>query len=122
MSRRDTIENAAQIARLGLTPDETAEIMAISRALRRIGERHCNGYWDEAGEARDERAEARKLKRAAEIAEAHGLKVYHQGDPRGCALYLYRPEDLVSYNARNGMRDPVEIDSVYNSVGVPVYA
>lgn len=34
------------------------------------------------------------LKRAAAIAEKHGLTIYHQGDPRGCALYLIRPGDV----------------------------
>ena len=38
--------------------------------------------------------EAGALKRAAAIAEAHGLTIYHQGDPRGCCLYLLRPGDV----------------------------
>jgi hypothetical protein len=38
--------------------------------------------------------EAGALKRAATIAEAHGLTIYHQGDPRGCCLYLLRPGDV----------------------------
>lgn len=28
------------------------------------------------------------------IAAAHGMAIYHQGDPRGCALYLIRPGDV----------------------------
>lgn len=34
------------------------------------------------------------LRRAQAIAAAHGLTVYRQGDPRGCALYLIRPGDI----------------------------
>lgn len=34
------------------------------------------------------------MRRAVAIATAHGLEVYHQGDPRGCALYLIRPGDV----------------------------
>ena len=34
------------------------------------------------------------LRRAEKIAAAHGLTVYHQGDPRGCSLYLLRPGDV----------------------------
>jgi hypothetical protein len=34
------------------------------------------------------------LKRAQAIAEAHGLAIYHQGDPRGCCLYILRPGDV----------------------------
>ena len=45
------------------------------------------------------------LKRALEIASKYGAYIYHQEDPRGCALYIYRPEDL-----REGQR----IDSCYS--------
>ena len=34
------------------------------------------------------------LKRAAAIATAHGLTIYHQTDPRGCSLYIIRPGDI----------------------------
>lgn len=34
------------------------------------------------------------LKTAQTILEAHGLTLYHQGDPRGCALYALRPGDI----------------------------
>ena len=131
MSRRDTIERAAVLGALGLLPSEVYDLMALQRKIHAIGERECNGYSgyrDNAAEqAKDERAERRALKRAAEIAEAHGLKVYHQGDPRGCALYLYRPEDLLAYNVRTraaftgaDVRD-ASIASCYSSIGIAVY-
>jgi hypothetical protein len=31
---------------------------------------------------------------ARKIAAKHGMSVYHQGDPRGCALYVYSAADL----------------------------
>jgi hypothetical protein len=34
------------------------------------------------------------IKRAEAVAAAHGLTVYRQGDPRGCALYLIRKGDI----------------------------
>ena len=34
------------------------------------------------------------LRRANAIAKAHGMTIYHQGDPRGCSLYLIRPGDV----------------------------
>jgi len=34
------------------------------------------------------------LKRARAIVDAAGLKLYHQTDPRGCALYVLRPGDV----------------------------
>ena len=32
------------------------------------------------------------LRQARKIADRYGLLVYHQTDPRGCALYVYRPK------------------------------
>ena len=45
------------------------------------------------------------------IIKAHGLTLYHQGDPRGAALYVLRPSDLA---------DGVDVDSCY-SRGIAVY-
>lgn len=50
------------------------------------------------------------VERARKIATAHGLSVYHQSDPRGCALYIYNPADLKG-------RD---ISCYYSSIGKPV--
>ena len=41
------------------------------------------------------------LKEARKIADRYGLLVYYQSDPRGCALYVYRPEDLKGSNIRS---------------------
>jgi hypothetical protein len=51
------------------------------------------------------------LMEASKIAAQCGGLVYHQGDPRGCALHFYRPEDL------EGRKFP--IDSIYSSVALP---
>lgn len=37
--------------------------------------------------------EAGALRRVKAICERHGLSYHHQGDPRGCALYILRPGD-----------------------------
>jgi hypothetical protein len=34
------------------------------------------------------------MQRAQDIAKQHGFSVYEQGDPRGCALYVFRASDL----------------------------
>ena len=34
------------------------------------------------------------MKEAQRVAAKHGLSVYNQTDPRGCALYVYHPADL----------------------------
>ena len=43
--------------------------------------------------------------RALKIATAHGLTAFHQGDCRGCGLYLLRPGDV---------RDGERADQVYS--------
>lgn len=53
---------------------------------------------------------ANAMKRATKIAQAYGLKVYEQSDPRGCALYVYNPADL----------GDKEIDSYYSSLATAV--
>lgn len=55
--------------------------------------------------------EARYIKEAQQIAAQCGGLIYHQTDPRGCALYFYRESDL------QGSKFP--IDQCYNSVGLP---
>jgi len=93
----------------GVTQDGVDTLLRCSRALHTWAEHECNGdierdevtgvcYW--MNHDKDRRSyrtsdrEAGALKRAAAIAEAHGLTIYHQGDPRGCCLYLLRPGDV----------------------------
>lgn len=38
------------------------------------------------------------LRRVAKVCEQHGLAFYHQGDPRGCALYVGKPGELTGDN------------------------
>jgi hypothetical protein len=45
--------------------------------------------------------EAGALRRVRQVCEAHGLHYYHQGDPRGCALYVAR-EPLNDTNYTSG--------------------
>lgn len=51
------------------------------------------------------------IKRVTAIVAAHGLDWYHQGDPRGCAVYVLRPGDV---------REGEDKGSVY-SRGIAVY-
>ena len=48
------------------------------------------------------RREASLLADAQEIAAFYGLAVYHQGDCRGCALYLCDPKDANQASYDNG--------------------
>lgn len=45
--------------------------------------------------------EAGALRRVAKVCAEHGLYYFHQGDPRGCALYVAR-EPLTDSNYTNG--------------------
>ena len=60
------------------------ELRPIARKISNLDLRACN-Y--ENTEREDKRRE-KLLEQAGEIAQYIGLKVYHQGDPRGLSLYL----------------------------------
>lgn len=46
--------------------------------------------------------EAGALRRIADICKRNGLHFYHQGDPRGCALYVHN-EPLPDHNYTHGV-------------------
>lgn len=60
----------------------------ISGRLHRLAERSCNTGADV------EKAESRLVRAARDIAALYGLSIYHQSDPRGCSLYIGKPEDM----------------------------
>ena len=93
----------------GITQDEVDILLRCSHTLHTWAEHECNGvierdettgktYWFNPNTCkricRTSNRETGALKRAAAIAETHGLTIYHQGDPRGCCLYLLRPGDV----------------------------
>lgn len=126
------------LGKLGFTADEAATLIRASARLHSWAEHECNGviqrdektnipYWHSShdgkriGRAPD--AETGALKRAKDIAARHGYLIYHQGDPRGCALYLYRQKELDAYASRvmrPEQRNEASIDSCYSSVGFAV--
>jgi len=97
--------------------------------LHRWAEHECNGtiqrdeetgipYWYSSytcrklGRVPDREAGA--MRRLNKLMASHpDMRVYVQGDPRGCMLYLYRAADM---DRRPGM----DIASVYSSIGIPV--
>lgn len=115
----------------GLTHEEAESLRLISKTLHSWGERECNGdverdeatglcyagrYDSMGNQCKGYRVPDREtgaLKRAQAIMEKHeGLAFYHQTDPRGAALYIYRLGDL---------RPGQEIDCCYSTVGICVY-
>jgi hypothetical protein len=110
---------------LGLTWEECETLRRCSMTLHRWAERECNGEIE-----RDEKTgktysvntmtgrrfptpdrETGALKRAAELLKAHGLELYHQGDPRGAQVYVIRPGDV---------KEGEDVGAVY-SRGIAVY-
>jgi hypothetical protein len=129
-------QTIATLTRLGFDQPGVSALLRCSATLHTWSEHCCNGaiqrdeetgkpYWYSAyackrlGPARD--AEAGALKQANAIAARQGFSIYHQGDPRGCSLYLYRPEDLTRIAERHPtVGELVCIESYYNSIGTAV--
>lgn len=106
------IQLVLNLVRFSITSETT--IVALIRAARRISRldlRCCNEPMTEEQEAAVDRARLRAFNRAAAVLP-DGLMLYHQPDPRGYALYLYRPADL---------KEGQSIGSVYSSIGTPIY-
>ena len=78
------------------------DLLPISKALHRLGELDCNVGLT----SRQEKRIDNLLVKANNFAHACGFKVYHQSDPRGCALYLV-PDDNQSHS--NDYTDGVAI-------------
>lgn len=68
------------------------KLCKIEKSLHRLSEADCNYGLT----PRQEKRETRLAAEAEQIAQDYfgGAHVYHQGDPRGCVLYLYLAADL----------------------------
>jgi hypothetical protein len=93
-------------------------LCSIERRLHKWAEAECNGeiQWDDDEGTIPRRylkdrwggytlkggiipnSEKRWLAEATRLANECGGHVYHQSDPRGCALYFYRDSDLVGHS------------------------
>lgn len=122
-------DNLQQIQSLGVTPDDARALRRISMTLRRWHEHECNGaiqrdgergdgapYWHNTYSGRKicrapdrERGAHKRL--AAIMTRYPSLIPYVQGDPRGCALYILRPQDVP---------EGKDVDAYY-SRGIAVY-
>jgi hypothetical protein len=122
--------NLRQVTACGVSPDDAAALRRISMTLHRWHELECGdgrGFIerDEVSgkpryvSANDPRAwriipdrEGGALKRLGVIMGRYPtLRAFVQGDPRGCALYLLRPNDVP---------DGADVSSYY-SRGIPVF-
>ena len=122
------------LERLGLSMVQADKIRLISKTLGNWAEKECGidrccierddvtnkPYWTYEGMRDGKRTrypiadkEAGAIKRLnAIMANYPTLAWYHQRDPRGAQVYIYRKSDL---------RKDANIDSYYSSVGIAVY-
>ncbi len=110
--RNDRFRMEESLHRLGLSDAEVTSLRRASMRLQRWGEMECNHdvqrnettgevtirYAHDDGRISKPRRipdrETPALKRCKAIADAHGLVFYHQGDPRGAAVYVGTAEML----------------------------
>lgn len=123
--------HAAALIRAGFPAWDVDRLMAISRSLSRIAERQCSEEMDDATTARLEAREARLEAEADRIARSRrGWRVYIQGDPRGCAVYLYRMRDLrrqcagiiereTTTGSTRRRAERIAVSCAYSSIGIP---
>lgn len=115
-TQKRKFELFARLQGLGFTYDESAALRRIEMTLASWSTAECNGEIERSettgkpervsqawinGNARERHAwpvadrEAGALRRLRDIMRAHPrLWFYHQGDPRGCSLYVGRRSEL----------------------------
>ena len=116
--------------RYPFTTAEWASLKRLAKIIHKWNEDECNGAikWHGDNEETPKRhfqdrygsftitgptiqdKEKQSLESARKIAAKHGLSVFHQSDPRGCALYVYSAADL----------DGRKIDECYSILARPV--
>lgn len=115
MSRKQFLEMIERLRSLGVSLDDALALRRIEMTLHRWSERECNGeverddetnktyaisasYINGTGKYQRWPTSDRKtgaLKRLeAIIAHYPALVAYHQGDPRGCALWIVCKSDI----------------------------
>jgi len=129
--------NQEFLARLGVSRTTWYELRRICRRLHKLDEMACNGEiqdpndtdtWyryqpDEYGTPTIKgnvlRTQPIDLVRlAADLVKRHGLSVYHQSDPRGCSLYVYKQEDLE--RCSRGSEPGYGISAYYSTIGTAI--
>ena len=107
------------VNRYGISRQDYQQLALEEHRLQRWAEEECNGTIqrdEETGKpwryAQDRYGcvsrreptpdrETGSLKRCEEIAARYGLKFFHQGDPRGCQVHVYRESDLNGSDIRS---------------------
>ena len=102
----------------GLTQYAWKQLRTICRELHHRDELCCNGDVEYGDDGKTEEL----LERASRQAARFGLKVYHQGDPRGCSLWVYTQSSLNEALERSeNLRQPgMQIRACYNNIGTAI--
>ena len=112
--------NQEFLARLGVSRTTWYELRRICRRLHKLDEMACNGEIQDPNDTdtwyRYQPIDLVRL--AADLVKRHGLSVYHQGDPRGCSLYVYKQEDLE--RCSRGSEPGYGISAYYNTIGTAI--
>lgn len=74
-------------------------LQKISRSLHKLDENACNYGLTKRQETRQKNL----LQEAQTLAQKLGLHTYHQGDPRGCSLYLVEDTKDIDQYYTNGI-------------------
>ena len=128
----------AHLARIFGHGDFLDKLLRLEKTLHTWFEHECNGVIQREGENGDGRPfwydpqtggrghytsdrEAGARKRLDALLKGTKWKAYIQGDPRGCALYIYTQKALRAYNKRCGVEMGPSgraggIDSCYSTV------
>lgn len=77
----------------------TGLLRKLQRQIGGVDCADCNGTMTHRQETRRENL----LKKAEELAQSLGLHAYHQGDPRGCSLYLVENNKGADTNYTDGI-------------------
>jgi hypothetical protein len=105
MTDRET--SIYHLALYGVRPGDTSAIVRAAKTLHTIYENDCNLNRTDKEQAASEKKTDTLQAKIDTMLAAYNLKVYHQTDPRGWPVTVYRPEDL------NGR----DIGSCYSSIG-----
>ena len=105
------------VNRYGISRQDYKALALEEHRLQRWSEQECNGEIqrdDETGKpfrhwpnqptmspVPTPDKEAGSIRRCKEIAESCGLKFFHQTDPRGCQVHVYRESDLNGSDIRS---------------------
>ena len=97
--RQVVAENAAELAGLGLRPQQVAALQKLARQLQRYHVDSCNYGLS----PQQERNEAAREREVTAIRESAGIHVRVQGDPRGWPILVSREAIQANDTLRAGI-------------------